>query len=99
MRKNYLVKYDEYCMTEIRQFVDTVFWEKITQHFPVEADECYNGSRQEALDDNIRKEVYKELNLEDGHSYHPFGKQGDMNKAIQITAQSNYKKTSYIIKF
>ena len=84
MRKNYLVKYDEYCMTEIRQFVDTVFWGKITQHFPVEADECYNGSRQEALDDNIRKEVYKELNLEDGHSYHPFGKQGDMNKANQI---------------
>ncbi len=25
MRKNYLVKYDEYCMTEIRQFVDLSF--------------------------------------------------------------------------
>ena len=84
MRKNYLVKYDEYCMTEIRQFVDTVFWEKITQHFPRSWD-CYCGCKQKALDDNMRKEIYKELNLEDGHSCHPFGKQGDMNKANQLT--------------
>ena len=85
MRKNYLVKYDEYCMTEIRQFVDTVFWEKITQYLPAEeADECYNSSSQQALDESMRKDIYKKLNLEDGHSCYPFGKQGDMNKANQI---------------
>jgi hypothetical protein len=83
MRKNYLVKYDEYCMTEIRQFVDTVFWEKITQHFPRSRD-CYYGSKQETSDNNMRKDIYKKLNLEDGHSCYPFGKQGDMNKANQI---------------
>jgi hypothetical protein len=85
MRQHYLVKYDEYCMTEIRQFVDTVFWEKITQYLPAEeADECYNSSSQQALDESMREDVYKKLNLEDGHSCHPFGKQGDMNKANQI---------------
>ena len=70
-------------MNPIRQFVDTIFWEKIVQHFPRTWD-CYCDSIQEALDDNIRKEIYKELNLEDGHSGHPFGKQGDMNKANQL---------------
>jgi hypothetical protein len=85
MRKNYLVKYDEYCMTEIRQFVDTVFWEKITQGRELLALQDYYGSKQEALDDNMRKDIYKKLNLEDGHSCHPFGKQGDMNKANQVS--------------
>jgi len=84
MRKNYLVKYDEYCMTEIRQFVDTVFWEKITQYFPRSWD-YYYGSKQEASDDNMRKDIYKKLNLKDGHSCYPFCKQGDMNKANQIS--------------
>ena len=43
-----------------------------------------NGSSQQALDESMREDIYKKLNLEDGHSCHPFGKQGDMNKANQI---------------
>jgi len=36
-------------------------------------------------DDNMHKDIYKKLNLENGHSCYPFGKQDDINKANQIS--------------